>query len=325
MLHFEPKELTVPKLHQILLGGIAPRPIALVSTISESGISNLTPFSFYNVFGANPPIIAFSPSRRGRDGSLKDSYNNLVTTKECVVHAVTFSMVEQISLASTEYAPEIDEFIKSGLTPIDSDLVKPKRVKESPFQMECILKDMMSYGSGGASANIAICEVIKIHCAEDVFKDGIIQPQLIDLISRMSADYYCRANGDSIFIVEKPNQKKGIGYDNLPDIIKLSDTYSANNLGRFANIESIPTEKDVLNFVKEIKLKSIPEFEISEEAFQRYQQTNQYEKMFKLALYYLESNHPKKELFIERTAKCALEKGDSIFAWKAALTPSYIK
>ena len=135
MLHFEPKELTVPKLHQILLGGIAPRPIALVSTISDSGINNLTPFSFFNVFGANPPIIAFSPSRRGRDGSLKDSYNNIITNKECVVQAVTYSMVEQISLASTEYAPDIDEFIKTGLTPIDSDLVKPKRVKESPFQM----------------------------------------------------------------------------------------------------------------------------------------------------------------------------------------------
>lgn len=325
MLHFEPKELTVPNLHQILLGGVAPRPIALVSTVSESGTNNLTPFSFFNVFGANPPMVAFSPSRRGRDGSLKDTYHNLMATKECVVQAVTYSMVEQISLASCEYPPEIDEFIKSGLTPIDSDLVKPKRVKESPFQLECILKDMMSYGSGGASANIAICEVIKVHCAEDIFKDGVIQPKLIDLVARMSADYYCRANGDSIFIVEKPNRKKGIGFDNLPDIIKLSDTYTANNLGRFANIESIPTEKDVLNFVSEMNLKSIPELEISEEAFNRYRLTNQYEKMFKVALHFQEANNPKRKLFFERTAKCALENGDSIFAWKTALTPSFIK
>lgn len=325
MLHFEPKDLSVPKLHQILLGGVGPRPIALVSTISEDGINNLTPFSFFNVFGSNPPMLAFSPSRRGRDSSLKDTYNNLIANKQCVVQAVTYSMVEQISLASTEYPPEVDEFVKAGLTPVDSELVKPKRVKESPFQMECILKDMMSYGSGGASANIAICEVIKIHAAEDIFKDGIIQPDLIDLVARMSADYYCRASGDSIFIVEKPNQKKGVGFDNIPNFIKQSDVYSANNLGRFANIEVIPSADDVINFINEINSKSYSDLEISEEAFYRYQRTNQYEKMLKVALHFFQNDHPMKNFLIELTAKCALENNNSLFAWKTALIISQIR
>src|SRR5512135_3512319 len=158
MLHIEPKDVTVHEVHRLLLGGVGPRPIALVSTISREGILNLTPFSFFNAFGSNPPIIAFSPSRRGRNATLKDTYHNLMDNGECVVQSVTYPMVEQISLASTEYPPEVDEFEKSGLTPIYSDLVKPKRVKESPFQMECKLREMHSFGEGGSSANIAICE-----------------------------------------------------------------------------------------------------------------------------------------------------------------------
>ena len=181
MLHIEPSDLAVKEVHRLLLGGVGPRPIALVSTVSKDGILNLTPFSFFNVFGANPPIIAFSPSRRGRNATLKDTYYNLMDNGECVVQSVTYSMVEQINLASTEYDPGIDEFVKSGLTPVDSDIVKPKRVQESPFQMECKLREMRSFGEGGASANIAICEVLKFHVAEDIFKDGVIHPDLIDL------------------------------------------------------------------------------------------------------------------------------------------------
>jgi len=210
MLHFEPKDLPQPELHKILLGGVAPRPIALVSSLSEDGIPNLSPFSFFNAFGSNPPIIAFSPSRRGKDASFKDTYNNLIRTRECVVQSVTYNMVEQISLASTEYSSEVNEFEKCGLTPVDSDIVKPKRVKESPFQMECKIRDIMSYGEGGASPNIFICEVLKFHVAEDIFKNGIIHPDLIDLVSRMSANFYCRASGFAVFEVEKPIAKKGI-------------------------------------------------------------------------------------------------------------------
>ncbi|MGD8307254.1 MAG: flavin reductase family protein, partial [Ignavibacteria bacterium] len=245
MLHYEPKDLSVPDVHKLLLGGVAPRPIALASTISEAGVNNLSPFSFFNVFGANPPVIAFSPSRRGRDASFKDTYHNLISTKECVVQSVTFSMAEQISLASTEFAADVDEFVKSGLTPIDSDIVKPKRVKESPFQMECKLVEMKSFGEGGASANMAICEVVKLHISEDIFSNGIIDPQKIDLIGRMSGNYYCRAKDDAIFEIEKPVGKSCIGYDQLPEFVKTSKYFTANEIAKLANVKSLPDESAI--------------------------------------------------------------------------------
>ncbi len=215
----------------------------------------MSPYSFFNAFGANPPVVAFSPSRRGRDATLKDTYNNLIETKECVIQAVTHSMVEQVSLASVEYLPDIDEFIKSGLTPIDSDFVKPKRVKESPFQMECKLLEMRSFGEGGAAANLAVCEVIKFHVAEDLFTKRIIDPLKIDLVARMSGDFYSRA-GAGVFEVEKPIGKKCIGYDQVPKHIRESEIYSANDLGKFGNSESIPDENDVKEFIKNLRKKN---------------------------------------------------------------------
>ncbi len=319
MLHFEPKDLPQPELHKILLGGVAPRPIALVSSLSEDGIPNLSPFSFFNAFGSNPPIIAFSPSRRGKDASFKDTYNNLIRTRECVVQSVTYNMVEQISLASTEYSSEVNEFEKCGLTPVDSDIVKPKRVKESPFQMECKIRDIMSYGEGGASPNIFICEVLKFHVAEDIFKNGIIHPDLIDLVSRMSANFYCRASGFAVFEVEKPIAKKGIGYDNLPAFIKESNIYSANNLGKFGNIEQIPGKNDVENFINEYIGGKFENYEPTEEAFFRYQRHNNFRYMLKAALDLDKINHPKIKTYFELTAKNALEAKDITFAWKVAL------
>lgn len=319
MKEYIPKELSVPEVQRLLQGGVGPRPIALVSTISKDGINNLSPFSFYNVFGANPPVIAFSPSRRGRDGSLKDTYLNLIETKECVVQAVTFDMVEQVSLASTEYERGIDEFIKSGLTPIDSDLVKPKRVKESPFQMECKLLDMMSYGDGGASANIAICEVIKFHIAEDIFENGLIHPNKIDLVARMSGDFYCRAFGENIFEVEKPVKKKGIGFDQLPEFIRRSNVYSANNLGKFANIESIPSENAVNELIEEVKAKDLGDIELTTDTFFVNEEQKNYMHMLKYILISNELSGNKRKQLLEITAKCALESNDTEFAWKIAL------
>ncbi|HSD63842.1 MAG TPA: flavin reductase family protein [Ignavibacteriaceae bacterium] len=325
MLHIEPKDVTVPEVHRLLLGGVGPRPIALVSTISREGILNLTPFSFFNAFGSNPPIIAFSPSRRGRNATLKDTYYNLMDNGECVVQSVTYPMVEQISLASTEYTPEVNEFMKSGLTPVDSDLVKPKRVKESPFQMECKLREMRSFGEGGSSANIAICEVIKFHVAEDIFREGIIHPDLIDLVARMSANYYCRASGDSIFEVEKPILKRGIGYDMLPDFMKNSDVYSGNNLGKFGNIEQLPSEKEVDEFIAGYEEKDLHSFEPTLEAFYRYQRHKDPEKMIKAALELKKQNYKKIRILFELTAKCALEINDIPFAWKTALYAGRMK
>jgi len=314
-----PKELTVPEVQRLLQGGIGPRPIALVSTISKDGINNLSPFSFYNVFGANPPVIAFSPSRRGKDGSFKDTYLNLVETKECVVQAVTFSMVEQVSLASTEYERGIDEFVKSGLTPIDSDIVKPKRVKESPFQMECKLIDMMSYGNGGASANIAVCEVIKFHVNEEVFINGIIHPNKIDLVARMSGDFYCRAFGDNVFEVEKPLAKKGIGYDQIPDFIKNSNIYSANNLGKFGNIEIIPSANAITEYIEEVRRSIKNESDHSIVLFENFQNQKNFIKMLQIVLVNSSLSPSDKKQMLEKTAKVALESNQTEIAWKIAL------
>jgi len=319
MLHIDPKDYPQPEIHKLLLGGVGPRPIALVSTLSEDGIPNLAPFSFFNAFGSNPPIIAFSPSRRGRDGSFKNTYNNLMAVKECVVQSVTYNIIEQVSLASTEYPPETNEFIKSGLTPVDSHIVKPKRVKESPFQMECILRDMMSYGEGGAAANITICEVVLFHIAEDIMKDGLIQPDLIDLVARMAGNYYCRASGESIFKVAKPVQKKGIGFDKLPDHMKESFIYTANNLGKFANTEKIPSEEEVTSFINEIKAVGYPSFENDEQAFNRYFRHNDYARMLKVILSNPAEFSGKMVKSLEFTAKCAIENDNPDFAWKTAV------
>ena len=258
-------------------------------------------------------------SRRGRDGTLKDTYLNLIETKECVVQAVTYSMVEQVSLASTEYERGIDEFVKSGLTPIDSDLVKPKRVKESPFQMECRLLDMMSYGDGGASANIAICEVIKFHVDELVFVNGIIYPNKIDLVARMSGDFYCRAFGDNIFEVEKPILKKGIGFDQIPDFIKKSDIYSANNLGKLGNIEIIPSEKAVTNYIERVKQNTENEPDYSLALFEDFQNKKNFVKMLQIVLVNSSLSPSNKKQLLEKTAKVALESNQTEAAWKIAL------
>lgn len=314
MFHYEPKDLSIPEVHRLLLGGVAPRPIALASTISPDGINNLSPFSFFNAFGANPPIVAFSPSRRGRDSSLKDTYNNLIAIGECVIQAVTYSIVEQVSLASAEYPSDVDEFVKSGLTPIDSDLIKPKRVKESPFQMECKLLEMKSFGNGGASANLAICEVLKFHVAEDLFTNGIIDPLKIDLVARMSGSFYSRA-ANGVFIREQPGAKKCIGYDRIPIHIRLSEIYSANDLGKFGHSESIPGDDDVIKFIDNIKSEMIDNFEADIEAVNRYQRLNNYKKMLKAALCVKENQKRN----IELAAKLALQNNDVDFAWKAAM------
>ncbi|MCU0344493.1 MAG: flavin reductase family protein [Ignavibacterium sp.] len=319
MKEYLPQELSVPEVQRLLQGGIGPRPIALVSTISKEGINNLSPFSFFNVFGANPPVIAFSPSRRGRDGSLKDTYLNLMETKECVVQAVNYSMVEQISLASTEYERGVDEFVKSGLTPIDSHLVKPKRVKESPFQMECKLLEMKSYGNGGASANIAICEVIIFHVKEDLFVDGLIHPNKIDLVARMSGDFYCRAFGENIFEVEKPIMKKGIGFDQIPGFIKQSNILTANNLGKLGNIESIPDMDDVTHYIEEVMSFNNDQAEYSLESYNRFKKDKNYNFMLNCILNDKSIGLQDKKILFEETAQIALELNKTETAWKILL------
>lgn len=316
MINVETKDLSVKEAQDFLLGGIAPRPIALVSTLSKDGIRNLSPFSFFNAFGANPPTVAFSPSRRQRDNTTKDTYQNLVDTNECVIQTVTHAMVQQVSLASTEYDSDVDEFVKSGLTPIPSDIVKPDRVKESPFQMECKLKQMIHLGEGGGSGNLAVCEVLKFHIAEEIFENGVIQPELIDAVGRNSANYYTRASGVAIFEVEKPIGRTGVGYDQLPEFIKDSHVYSGNDLGQLANIEKIPSQEEIQLFLDSIKT-----VESSEEMFRRFEREENDEKMFALAVALFKTKHPKAVTFIELAAKCALKSSKTEIAWKMAASP----
>ena len=315
MIEFNPNDLPIPQVHQYLLGGVGPRPIALVSTVSPDGLVNLSPFSFFNAFGANPPTVAFSASRRVRDDTVKDTYNNIVATGECVIQAVTYDMVQQVSLASTEYPTGTDEFVKSGLTPIPSDIVKPPRVKESPFQMECRLQQMVALGGKAGSGNLAICEVVRFHIAEDIIKDGIIQPDRIDLVARMSGDYYCRANGDNVFVVRKPVKTKGIGYDQLPEFIRKSEHLSANNLAQLANVEQIPSPEEA-----KALLAQLPSESVDPGAFERFERPGDYRRM--MAVVRSTGKPGTKPDFNQlcRVARKALEVDDVAFAWSALLS-----
>ena len=246
MISFTPKELTVAKMHHYLLGAIGHRPIAFASTIDVNGQANLAPFSFFNVFSANPPILIFSPARSGRTNTTKDTYNNVKAHPEVVINVVNFDIVEQMSLASSPYPAGESEFVKSGLTPIPSDLVKPFRVKESPVQFECKVNQVIELGTEGGAGNLIICEVVKFHIDESYLDENqLIDQQKIDLVARMGGNWYCRANEHAMFELEKPITTCGVGYDQLPQDFLQSDVLSKNLLARLAGIEEIPNETDV--------------------------------------------------------------------------------
>lgn len=241
----DPKELPVPKLHQILLGAVSPRPIAFASTVDEAGNPNLAPFSFFNVFSANPPILIFSPARRGRDNTTKDTYENVLRVKECVINIVNYDMVHQMSLASTEYPSGTNEFVKSGLTPVPSEVVRPFRVKESPVQMECRVNEIISLGSGGGAGNLVVCEVLRIHLNEAVLDaEGRIDPVKIDQVARMGGMWYSRAK-EGLFELKQPTTELGVGFDQLPGDILHSPVLTGNQLAMLAGITAIPDETEV--------------------------------------------------------------------------------
>ena len=257
MLSLDPKELTVQRLHQLLLGAIGPRPIAFASTLDAQGNANLAPFSFFNVFSANPPILVFSPARSGRTGQSKDTYNNAKAIPEVVINVVNYNMVHQMSLASSPYAPGVDEFVKAGFTALASHKVAPFRVAEAPVQFECKVQQIIELGQEGGAGNLIICEVLQMHIHESLLNEhGLIDQHKIDLVARMGADWYCRANTASMFEIKKPISTCGIGYDALPPDIKNSQVLSANDLGQLAGIEELPNETDV-NEYKLIELSSL--------------------------------------------------------------------
>ena len=240
MTSIVPGDIPHKELHQILLSGVAPRPIALVSTMSKNGICNLSPYSFYNSFASKPPIIAIGPAISAATGKIKDTYVNIIETGECSINAVTFSMTEQISLASCEYDNTIDEFIKCGLNKQDSVLIKAPRVLESPFQMECVFLETKELGREiGGNGNIMLLEVKRIHISDDVIVNGSIDPVKLDLIARMGYDYYSRADAKSIFQVHKPKWN-GIGFDNLPEDVLKSEILSGSDLAILAGVKEIP-------------------------------------------------------------------------------------
>ncbi|GEP49679.1 flavin reductase [Flavobacterium noncentrifugens] len=251
MISIEPKDISTAQLHGYLQSAVAPRPIAFASTISADGKPNLSPFSFFNVFSANPPILIFSPARRVRDNSVKHTLINVEATKEVVINVVNYDIVQQASLSSTEYAEGVNEFLKSGLTAIASDLVKPFRVAESPVQFECKVNEIVSLGENGGAGNLVICEVLKIHIHESVLdKNGFIDQHKIDLVSRLGGNWYSRSNV-GLFEVPKPLTTLGIGVDAIPDFVKKSPVFNGNDLGILGNVESLPTEEEIDIFVKQ--------------------------------------------------------------------------
>ncbi len=235
-------DLSPTQTQMILQSAIAPRPIAFVSTIDENGAINLSPFSFFNMFSANPPIAIFSPAKRVRDNSSKHTLENVLQVKECVINMVSYEMVQQMSLASTDYPKGVDEFVKAGFTALASDIVKPPRVKESPVQMECIVKEVIALGDAPGAGNLVIAEIIKIHIAENILDaDGKIDPIKINQVARLGGDWYARITEDSLFKVAKPLTTMGIGVDQIPYEFRNSTILTGNHLGKLGNVEQVPT------------------------------------------------------------------------------------
>ncbi len=246
MKTIDPASIPHQQLHRLMLEAVAPRPIAFASTIDAGGRPNLSPFSFFNAFGVNPSTLIFSPSRRGRDNSTKHTYQNIKEVPEVVINVVTYGMVEQVNLASTEYPKGVNEFEKAGFTAIPSLSVRPFRVAESPVQFECEVRQVIETGDGGGAANLVICTIKMVHIDESVLDaGGHIDPNRIRLVGRMGGEYYVKAFGDNLFTVAKPLERTGIGIDNLPEHIRHSSLLNGNELGKLGNNERLPGETDI--------------------------------------------------------------------------------
>ena len=297
MLSIDPKELAVPQLHSYLLSAVGPRPIAFASTVDKEGKPNLSPFSFFNVFSSNPPILIFSPARRARDNSTKHTLQNVYEIKEVVINVVDYAIVQQMNLASAEYAKGVNEFTKSGLTPIASEIVKPSRVKESPVQFECKVKEVVELGQDGGAGNLIISEILKMHISESILdKEGKIDANKIDLVGRMGGALYCRASGNALFSIHKPSRNLGIGVDAIPEKIRLSTVLTGNDLGILGSIPALPTA---------VEIDSIKEQPEIQEILKRYQ--NDEESL---------------EYHLHKYAQELIQEGRVTDAWKSLLVES---
>ncbi|MGV0919029.1 flavin reductase family protein [Empedobacter falsenii] len=253
MQHTKSFEPNTSQFDDIFKHAISPRPICFASTVDKDGNVNLSPFSFFNMMGQNPPICVFSPLRKMRDGSTKHTLENIWEHPECVINIVNYNMVQQQSLASVEYPKGVNEFVKAGFTELPSELVKPPRVAESPVQFECKVREVISVTDQPGAANLVIAEIVRMHVQEDLLDENDkISPYDLDLVARMGGDYYCRVIPESIFEVEKPTRTIGLGIDQLPDEVKHSNYLTGNNLGQLGNVEKLPTNEMIRNFKEQL-------------------------------------------------------------------------
>lgn len=245
MLRIDPNEIATKDLHQFIVGAVAPRPIAFASTVSADGVQNLAPYSFFNAFSSNPPLLIFSSNRRVSNNTTKDTLKNVQETGQVVINVVSHSIVRQMSVAGVEYGPEVDEFKKAGLTPIPSELVRPPRVAESPVQMECVVEQILPLGESGGAGNLIICRIVLMHIAEEVLNDkGRIDPHKIDLMGRLGRFYYVRASGAAIEEIVQEATTMGIGFDGLPEAVRFSPVLTGNHLGMLAGLPALPSPEE---------------------------------------------------------------------------------
>jgi flavin reductase (DIM6/NTAB) family NADH-FMN oxidoreductase RutF len=286
----DPKEVSVGRFHYLMLGTVAPRPIAFASTIDAAGNVNLSPYSFFNCFSANPPIMVFSPARRVRDNTHKHTLENLREVPEVVINIVNYPIVEQMSLSSTEYPKGVNEFIKAGLSEVASSRIRPPRVKESPAAFECVVKDIVELGQDGGAGHLVICEVILAHFQDEIFDaEDKIDPFKIDLVGRMGGDWYTRASGESLFEIEKPLRTLGIGVDALPESVRLSEVLTGNDLGRLGNVEQLPSPEEMEAILAHAEVMEVLQrFKLDDYSL--------YLHIHQLAQLWLRAGHPKQAL-----------------------------
>lgn len=291
---FDPGTMPVKDRYGLLVGTVAPRPIALASTLDQEGRLNLAPFSYFNVFSIAPPVLVVGPTLRGRDGTVKDTLANARATGEIVVNLVDHAMVEGASLSSSDYPPDVDEFAKAGFTPVPSEAVAPPRVGEAPVAFECAVTQIVELGNGPGAGHMLICEVKRVHLAEDVLgEDGKADAHKVDLVGRCGGNYYVRASGAALFELPKPTESGlGVGVDALPADLAGNSALNANERARLGSATSVPDETEV----NEHKL-----IELSE-LFMEY-----------------EDDPAGLESALFREAKARLEQGDVDGAWKTLL------
>ncbi len=315
MVALDPGTAPARETYGLLIGGVAPRPIALVATLSAQGERNLAPFSYFNAFGIHPPMVAFSPTRRGKGGSFKDTYLNIVETGECTIQAVTRDIAEQVSLTSAEFPHGVDEFVKSGLTPVPSERVRPPRVGESPFQMECRLQQMIPLGDQPGSGNLALCEVLLFHVSAALWRDGKFDTAHAGLVGRSGGDFYTHAAGSALFELPRP-AGSSMGYDGLPEWVRHSEVLSAGNLALLAAVEKPPSVEEAVAWAQQLPRPGAGA--VLTRIYAKLRHGGDPLALAGLALGLCEKGRARLRHF-ETAARRAIECGDTATAWKLLL------